>query len=245
MKYGGNVVTQLGDQIESSHRFCDDLYSYGFYSLNQNDTFELAQLLSARIFLLEGAVEVNEKILLTESEDSVQAENIKLKVKCTGPNAKVLVVGSKLSLSPENLLTQFKSHSLKRVEKPWGYEIWITGEHPQYCLKKIFIKKGTKTSLQYHNLKRETNVLFEGRARLHFKKHDDVRIDEVLPEHIGHCDLSQISVIDVFPLTIHRLEALTDILLFEASTPQLDDVVRLSDDSKRGHGRIQSEHVKK
>jgi hypothetical protein len=34
----------------------------------------------------------------------------------------------------------------------------------------------------------------------------------------------------------------TDLLYIEASTQQLDDVVRLQDDQKRDHGRIASEH---
>ena len=45
------------------------------------------------------------------------------------------------------------------VEKPWGYEKWIA-HTKDYVLKEIFIKKGHKTSLQYHNEKKETNYLF-------------------------------------------------------------------------------------
>ena len=33
----------------------------------------------------------------------------------------------------------------------------------------------------------------------------------------------------VLPGTIHRMVALTDVRVFEASTPELDDVVRLED----------------
>jgi mannose-6-phosphate isomerase-like protein (cupin superfamily) len=245
MKYGGNLVTHLGAQIQKSHQFCDDLYSYSIHLLNQNEVLEPKDLKSARVFLLEGSATVNEKIQLAEREDSVQAENVKLHIQSSSPLTRVLVVGAKASLTSAEELKHFKAQSLKRVEKPWGNEIWITGEHPQYCLKKIFIKKGTKTSLQYHNQKRETNVLFEGQARLHFKKDDSVSIQNITSEDIAYCDLPQVSVIDVFPLTIHRLEAVSDILLYEASTPQLDDVVRISDDSNRGNGRIQSEHDKK
>ena len=38
------------------------------------------------------------------------------------------------------------------------------------------------------------------------------------------------SIIDVNPKTIHRIEAITDLILFETSTPHLDDVIRLQDD---------------
>jgi len=48
--------------------------------------------------------------------------------------------------------------------------------------------------------------------------------------------------VDVMPLTLHRLEAVTDILLYETSTPHLDDVVRILDDSRRPDGRLEQEH---
>jgi hypothetical protein len=44
------------------------------------------------------------------------------------------------------------------------------------------------------------------------------------------------------PGILHRLEAISDVLLYETSTPHLDDVVRVTDDSKRPHGRIEKEH---
>ena len=44
------------------------------------------------------------------------------------------------------------------------------------------------------------------------------------------------------PGNIHRIQAITDILLYEVSTPHLDDVVRLQDDNKRPDGRIKEEH---
>jgi len=41
------------------------------------------------------------------------------------------------------------------------------------------------------------------------------------------------------------LKAISDILLYEVSTPHLDDVIRLADDKKRKDGRISTEHSKK
>ena len=40
----------------------------------------------------------------------------------------------------------------------------------------------------------------------------------------------------------HRIIDKTDVFLQEVSTPDVDDVIRLQDDSGRGHGRIESEH---
>jgi len=244
MTFGGNLVTSLGSSILASHQFCDDLYAYSVLVFKNGTSQAITHLKSARIFLLEGQVKVN-NITLADAEESVQIENLEILVQCLSPSAKILLVGAKSSNTAEALVQHFRSSDLKRVEKPWGYEVWITGEHPQYCLKKIFIKKGTRTSLQYHNQKRETNVLFEGTARLHYKKDSEVPNDHVEEINIGVQDLENISVIDVFPHTVHRIEAVSNILLYEASTPQLDDVVRISDDSNRGHGRIHSEHEKK
>ena len=58
------------------------------------------------------------------------------------------------------------------VQKPWGYEYWITGEFPnnELVLKFIHIKKGTKTSLQVHNLKYESNFLVQGNAIFRYSK---------------------------------------------------------------------------
>lgn len=139
----------------------------------------------------------------------------------------------------------FTSHeNLYRVDKPWGHELWINGQHPLYALKEIYLKAGSKTSLQYHNFKQETNVLFEGCANLHYKSNDFVKNDNVTNGDLATVELAPISSIDVMPGVLHRLEALTDILLYETSTPHLDDVVRVSDDSMRPHGRIEREHTR-
>ena len=40
----------------------------------------------------------------------------------------------------------------------------------------------------------------------------------------------------------HRIITLEDIVLMESSTPEVDDVIRIEDDTLRGDGRIQEEH---
>ncbi|VVB57138.1 Mannose-6-phosphate isomerase [uncultured archaeon] len=124
---------------------------------------------------------------------------------------------------------------LKVVSKPWGSETWLAyGEGMPYALKVIRLKAGTKTSLQYHQHKRETNFVYAGRIRFHFQKDPDGPVEQVELE-AGTC-------IQVPPGRIHRVEALEDVILVESSTNHLDDVVRLSDDYKRPDGRISSEH---
>ena len=50
------------------------------------------------------------------------------------------------------------------------------------------------------------------------------------------------NVIDVPPGIVHRVIAYTDLVFIEASTPELEDVFRLLDDSHRSDGKIESEH---
>jgi mannose-6-phosphate isomerase len=120
--------------------------------------------------------------------------------------------------------------------------LWINGQHPCYALKEIFIKAGTKTSLQYHNFKQETNVLFQGTAKLHFKANVQISNDQCKELDTETTQIEPVSSVDVMPNTLHRLEAVTDILLYETSTPHLDDVVRVLDDNKRPDGRLEMEH---
>lgn len=124
---------------------------------------------------------------------------------------------------------------VKVVTKPWGFELWLAhGQTLPYALKMIYIKKGTKTSLQYHKEKQEHNVLFAGRARLHY---ENAETGEIVCQEVAEG-----SVIEIRPPSIHRFEALTDIFLIEASSHHLEDVVRLADDYHRPDGKIETEH---
>lgn len=110
------------------------------------------------------------------------------------------------------------------VEKFWGREIWYTLTK-DYCLKQIFIKKGHRTSLQYHEKKEETNVIISGKAKVTV---------QYLPTR-GF--LTYVATVGDFfhfrPGDQHRFEALEDFVMMEASTIHVDDVVRLSDDYNR------------
>ncbi len=125
----------------------------------------------------------------------------------------------------------------KKVTKPWGFELWLSdASDTPYALKIIYVKKGTKTSLQLHNEKSEHNCVLSGTISLHYQNPKTESIDQVTlgPGH----------VIKILPETIHRIEALTDVVLVEASSNQLYDVVRLKDDYRRPSGKIDSEHSK-
>ena len=111
-------------------------------------------------------------------------------------------------------------------------------------LLRKFYKKGFKTSLQFHNIKRETNLILDGRAKLFYKKNNKIQNLKVLKKDIAFRKLKKNNIVNVYPKILHRIEALTNLLLFEVSSPHLKDVVRVADDTKRKSGHIKSEHSK-
>lgn len=104
------------------------------------------------------------------------------------------------------------------VQKPWGHEtIWAVTE--DYVGKVLHVKAGHALSLQYHNKKDETIHLLRGEMIYRIKEGD--RLVEV-PFKAGQSYRNT-------PGTVHQMEAVTDCDILEASTPHLDDVVRLTD----------------
>ena len=109
-------------------------------------------------------------------------------------------------------------HEPTRVEKPWGYELhWAKTD--RYVGKLIHINKGHALSLQYHNEKDETIFLWSGRMLFEIKEGDELVKREMKPGDAVH----------VKPPTVHRMTAIEDCDVFEVSTPELTDVVRIED----------------
>lgn len=105
------------------------------------------------------------------------------------------------------------------VPKPWGSEL-IWAEGPDYVGKILRINAGEALSLQYHVRKDETIHLLRGRMNFYAGPSADA------------LQLVELNVGDSYhtpPGTVHRMEAVTDCEILEASTPHLDDVVRLQD----------------
>ena len=111
---------------------------------------------------------------------------------------------------------------VKTVEKPWGREIWIA-HTDKYALKIIEFKKGSRSSLQYHNKKAEHIYVDSGILRV------EEKIDGKMVFNIYKAG----DVVENPPMKKHRSEALEDLRLIEVSTPELDDVVRVEDDYGR------------
>ena len=164
--------------------------------------------------------------------------------------ALILFVYRDLKFTPKEKQVSIKKiKDIYKVSKPWGYEQWLTGPtNKQFAFKKIFLKKGTKTSLQYHIKKIESNFLYDGNAKLHYLTKNVPLIKKNFSKILKFTKSSIVKkghVINVRPKTIHRLEAISNLVLFEVSSPHLSDVVRVSDDSNRPDGKIKDEHKKK
>jgi len=111
----------------------------------------------------------------------------------------------------------------QKTEKPWGFEL-LVAHTPKYAGKLIFVRKGHRLSLQYHEKKDESMYIYEGRALVEIEGSDGHMVSTLLQP--GQC-------IKIPPLTKHRLEATEDTTFFEVSTPELEDVIRLEDDYGR------------
>ena len=120
----------------------------------------------------------------------------------------------------------------KIVKKPWGKEIWLE-LNEKYCYKRICINKGARTSFQYHKKKLETNYIIDGKAEVWLENDKGVVEKKIMEKD---------SFFTVKPPRKHRVIALTDVILQEVSTPEVDDVIRIEDDAGRPDGRIDSEH---
>ncbi|MBS3087442.1 cupin [Candidatus Pacearchaeota archaeon] len=135
----------------------------------------------------------------------------------------------------------YSEDSAKVVKKPWGKEVWINyresenvgDEEKLYVMKKLYMEKGTKTSFQYHTQKVETNFILKGTIEAYFEN------------DTGSIEKKVVGAGAIWTIPNgrkHRMNCLTDVVFMEASTPEVDDVIRVGDEYGRGDGRIQSEH---
>ena len=107
----------------------------------------------------------------------------------------------------------------KIIQKPWGYEE-ILEINKYYCLKKLFMKKNNRCSLQYHKKKIETIFVIKGVLEIEINK-----IKKIFKKNQS---------ITIKNNVIHRMKALkVDTIYLESSTNHLKDLVRIEDDFKR------------
>lgn len=115
---------------------------------------------------------------------------------------------------------------VKRVEKPWGYEIHWTPSNLPYMGKILHINAGKRLSLQIHDQKQETWYMMKGRAMLVWDNENGQLIETELQYGQGYtCKIGQ----------RHRLVGITDCDVIEVSTPEIGTTERLEDDYSRSN----------
>lgn len=112
---------------------------------------------------------------------------------------------------------------MRIIEKPWGREEVIE-INDRYMLKRLTMLAGHRCSLQYHNQKKETIYVLSGVLRIIQGASQADLIEKLY--YSGDS-------ITIPPKLIHRMEGVEDAIYLEASTPEMDDVVRLVDDYRR------------
>ena len=105
-----------------------------------------------------------------------------------------------------------------RVDKPWGYEL-VWARTDKYVGKILHVKAEHVLSLQYHNRKDETMHVLSGELILRTQPGDTLL---ARPFKAGES-------VHIPPTLIHQIEAVVDTDVLEASSPELDDLVRLQD----------------
>ena len=152
---------------------------------------------------------------------------------------------------------KYYSNKIKKVNKPWGYELWIASNEnkAKFAMKEIYIRSGFKTSFQFHEKKEECNYIINGTGKFYISK-NKINIQKFKKNKYSESELRKIiknlkvyklkkgSSFYIKPLYVHSVLSTKNLLMMESSTLELDDVYRIFDESGRGHGRIRSEHKK-
>jgi mannose-6-phosphate isomerase len=138
------------------------------------------------------------------------------------PKKKTLTKNTRSKTATKRRVARPKSGrgTVTHVPKPWGHEtIWAHSE--RYVGKILHINAGHELSVQYHNRKDETIYLLSGEIVYRVQRDGDDILDDVKLK-VGES-------FRITPGTIHQMIAKTDCDVLEVSTPEIDDVVRLSD----------------
>ncbi len=113
---------------------------------------------------------------------------------------------------------------VRKMDKPWGYEIHWVSENKPYMGKILHINEGKRLSLQVHDKKQESWFILSGRAKVVWDNNKGELVETELEQGKGYsCQIGQ----------RHRLAGITDCDVLEVSTPEIGTTYRLEDDYKR------------
>ncbi|HUD44115.1 MAG TPA: cupin [Patescibacteria group bacterium] len=113
---------------------------------------------------------------------------------------------------------------VKKIDKPWGFELHWVPEGKPYMGKILHISAGKRLSLQVHDQKQESWMIMNGQGKVVWENSKGELIETELQPGVGYtCELGQ----------KHRLVGITDCDIIEVSTPEIGTTYRLEDDFKR------------
>lgn len=106
----------------------------------------------------------------------------------------------------------------RKIERYWGTETVNVVSTGNFTLKTIMMKEGQIGGLQYHRRKEECGYIVSGNLLVRYEGPDGHLLEKICkPGDVFH-----------FPKeSVHQEVALTDVVIVEASTPFLNDRVRV------------------
>lgn len=238
--YGGLEYFNIDLNSKGEVSLTDSPYSFKIISLNKGDEFKESLEGVSIIFPYKNNFQLtcDGKIFETHDMRIISADiNIK------AIEAGYFLLAKTLPASRlDHTWEPYLPGKVKEVKKPWGNELWFEFENSSFALKKLFIKAGTQTSLQFHEKKLETMVFVNGQAEIAYKSNSEIDNREVVQDDLSTFSPETPFGIHIKPHNLHRITAITDVTMYEMSTLNLDDVIRVQDDSNRSDGYIASEH---
>lgn len=115
---------------------------------------------------------------------------------------------------------------VKRIEKPWGYELHWVRESEPYIGKVLHLNAGARASLQVHDQKQESWLLMSGQAAVIWENSEGNLVETALQPGVGYSTKVGQK---------HRLVGITDCDIVEVSTPETGTTWRIKDDFARPH----------
>lgn len=113
---------------------------------------------------------------------------------------------------------------IRRIDKPWGFELHFVPDGMSYVGKLIHINKGKRLSLQVHDKKQESWFIIKGKAKVIWDNTQGNLVETELKQGKGYtCQIGQ----------RHRLVGIQDADIIEVSTPEIGTTFRLEDDYNR------------
>lgn len=113
---------------------------------------------------------------------------------------------------------------IKRIKKPWGYELHFVPEGKPYMGKILHINRGKRLSLQVHDQKMESWYKLSGQVTIIWENSKGNLIETNMEDGVGYT--TQVG-------QKHRLVGVETADVLEVSTPEIGNTFRLEDDYSR------------